>query len=84
MEKSSGLFRKTAIENVRAPEQLNDYIKVTTPGAWTALAAVLVLLGGLLVWGFLGSVEVTRAVDGQTITESSSPTLVTPRNSYTL
>ncbi len=73
MTDKSGLFRKTAIENVRAPEQLNDYIKVTTPGAWTALAAVLVLLGVLLVWGFLGSVEVTRAVDGQTITEWVRP-----------
>ena len=73
MKHDNSLFRKTAIENVRAPEQLNDYIKVTTPGAWTALAAVLVLLGGLLVWGFLGSVEVARAVGGQTITEWVRP-----------
>ena len=73
LKHDNGLFRKTAIENVRAPEQLNDYIKVTTPGAWTALAAVIVLLGGLLVWGLLGSVEVARAVDGQTITEWVRP-----------
>lgn len=73
MEKSNELFRKTAIENVRAPEQLNDYIKVTTPGAWIVLAAVLLLVGGLLFWGFLGSVEITRVVDGQTITEWVRP-----------
>jgi hypothetical protein len=73
MPQREGLFRKTAIDNMRAPEQLNDYIKVTTPGAWAALAAVLVLLGGLLVWGFLGGVEIARVVDGQRVTDWVRP-----------
>jgi hypothetical protein len=73
MPENSGLFRKTAIDNVRSPEQLNDYIKVTTPAAWTVLAAVIILLGALLFWGVFGSVEVVREVDGQTVTEWVRP-----------
>ena len=73
MAKNSELFRKTAIDNVRTPEQLNDYIKVTTPGAWLVLAAVTVLLVALLYWGFFGQVQVIREADGQILTEWVKP-----------
>ncbi len=73
MTKSNELFRKTAIDNVRTPEQLNDYIKVTTPGVWTALAAVVILLGALVFWGIFGSVEVTAVTNGVTTTEWVRP-----------
>ncbi len=73
MAKNNNLFRKTAIDNVRTPEQLNDYIKVTTPGAWLVLAAVTVLLVALLYWGFFGQVQVIREADGQILTEWVKP-----------
>lgn len=41
---SSDLFRKKSIERVSSPEQLNDYVKVSSPGVWAVLAAVLILL----------------------------------------
>ena len=44
------LFRKSSIDRVSSPEQLNDYIKVTNPGVWLVLAAVIVLLMGACVW----------------------------------
>ncbi len=73
MAKTNELFRKTAIDNVRTPEQLNDYIKVTPPGAWLVLAAVTVLLVALLYWGFFGQVQVIREADGQILTEWVKP-----------
>ncbi len=73
MAKTNELFRKTAIDNVRTPEQLNDYIKVTTSGAWLVLAAVTVLLAALLFWGFFGQVQVIREVEGQTVAEWVRP-----------
>lgn len=69
----SELFRKTAIEHVRTPEDLNNYIKVTTPGVWTVLIAVIVLLAALLFWGVFGSVEVIYSVGGELMTEWVSP-----------
>ena len=56
---SSDLFRKKSIERVSSPEQLNDYVKVSSPGVWAVLAAVLILLAGAFVWGILGRLETT-------------------------
>ena len=56
---SSDLFRKKSIERVSSPEQLNDYVKVSSPGVWAVLAAVLILLAGAFFWGILGRLETT-------------------------
>lgn len=56
------LFRKEALERISSPEQLKDYLRVTNPGVWIVLAAVIVLLAGVFVWSATGSMEtVTRA-----------------------
>lgn len=51
------LFRKSSIERVSSPEQLNDYIKVSNPGVWMVLAAVIALLAGVCVWGIFGRLD---------------------------
>ena len=38
-KKDSGIFREKSIERVSGPEQLNDYIRVTTPPASTVITA---------------------------------------------
>ena len=53
----SDLFRKKSIEKVTSPEQLNDYIRVSNPGVWTVLAAVVILLAGACVWGVFGRLD---------------------------
>ncbi|MBR0147438.1 MAG: hypothetical protein IJM25_12360 [Eubacterium sp.] len=55
-EKSSGLFRQKSVDRMSNPEQLNDYIRVTTPSVWLVLAAVFVLLVGIVVWTIFGTV----------------------------
>lgn len=60
MEQS--IFRKSSIERVSSPEQLNDYIKVTNPGVWLVLGAVIALLIGACVWGVTGRLETTVSV----------------------
>ena len=49
------LFRQKSMERISTPEQLTDYIRVTRPGVWIVLAAAVLLLVSLLVWGVYGA-----------------------------
>lgn len=55
----NGLFRRKSLDKVSSPEQMNDYIRVTSPGVWLVLAAVIALLAGLIIWSALGRLETT-------------------------
>ncbi len=44
---SGQLFRKSSIERISSPEQLNEYVRVSSPGVWMVLTAVIVLLAGV-------------------------------------
>ena len=66
------IFRKKSVDRMSSPEQLNDYIKVTNPGVWMVLAAIVILLIGVCVWGVFGKLETKLPVaavsqDGQTV-----------------
>lgn len=54
---SGQLFRKSSIERISSPEQLNDYVRVAGLGMWMALAAVIILLAGVCVWGIFGRLD---------------------------
>lgn len=57
MEKDKTVFRKSSIDRMNSPEQLNEYIRVARPGIWLVLAAVALLLLGVVAWGIFGSVK---------------------------
>ena len=50
------------MERISSPEQLTDYLRVTTPGLWILLAAVIALLIGFFVWMSVGVIETTVQV----------------------
>ncbi|MBQ0035833.1 MAG: hypothetical protein KBT35_02825 [Firmicutes bacterium] len=54
---SEKLFREKSIKRITSPEELNDYLKVTTPGVWILLASVIILLVGALVWAIFGTMN---------------------------
>jgi len=58
----SNLFRKKSMDRISSPEQLNDYIRVSTPSVWLLLIAIVVLLVGVCVWGVFGRMETTLPV----------------------
>ena len=64
-QENGGIFRQKSMDRISSPEQLNDYIRVTTPSVWIVLAALVLLLVGMLVWSVFGKVEVHNA-DGST------------------
>lgn len=62
MEKQ--IFRKKSMDRVNSPEQLNDYVRVTNPGIWMILAAVIVLLIGICIWGVFGHLDTKLGASG--------------------
>lgn len=58
------LFRRSALERISSPEQLNDTIRVTNPGIWLVVVALFLLIGTFGVWAFLGSIPETVPMNG--------------------
>lgn len=42
---------------VKSPEQLDNYIRVTSPGSWLVLSSIIILLAGFTFWIFTGEIE---------------------------
>ena len=66
------LFRKNSIDRISSPEQLNDRIRVATPGVWLLLIGILLVLSGICVWGIFGRLDTLLPVgavteQGQTV-----------------
>ena len=53
------LFKKSNVDRVSSPEQLQDYVKVANPGLWMVISAIVILLAGVIVWGFIGKIDTT-------------------------
>jgi len=56
------VFRKETLERISSPEQLTDYLRITNPGVWVILTAVILLLAGLFAWSMIGTLETTASV----------------------
>ena len=61
MEETKTVFRKKTLERISSPEQLTDYLRVTNPGIWVVLVAVILLLAGIFAWSMVGTLETTAA-----------------------
>ena len=59
---SNTLFRQKSLERISSPEQLNDYIRVSTPSVWLLLIAIVILLAGVCVWGVFGHMDTALPV----------------------
>ena len=51
------LFRKSSMECISSPEQLTDYLRVTSPAVWIVMAAIILLLVGMLIWGSTAHID---------------------------
>lgn len=60
----------SAPKKASSPDDLNDCIRVAGTGVWLILAAVIVLLAGVCIWGIFGHVdtvaEATATVENNT------------------
>ncbi len=73
---TESIFRRESLERVSSPEKLNDYIRVSSPGVWLLLGALIVIVACFFVWGFTGTLPVTLTLSG--VTEGNAVTCFVP------
>ncbi|MBO6148539.1 MAG: hypothetical protein J6O55_04280 [Lachnospiraceae bacterium] len=61
MAENDGIFREKSMQRLSSPEQLNDYIKVSSAGMWLVLIGIILILVGALVWATFGTVTLHTA-----------------------
>ncbi len=66
-KKNESIFRQKSIDRISSPEQLHDYIKVSSPGAWLVLVAIIIFLVGALVWAVNGSITINTDTGSKVI-----------------
>lgn len=64
---SKEIFRKKTVDKLTAPEDLHKFIKIANPGVWVLILAIICFLTGVLVWGFVGRLEMKAVSCTQTI-----------------
>lgn len=58
------ILTKGSANKVSSPEELNDYIKVSSVGVWIVLSTIVILLISVFVWGATASLQVTVKATG--------------------
>ena len=58
-ETKNTIFRDKSIDRLSSPDQLNDYIRLSNPGIWFILAAIMIILIGAVVFGTFGHIDST-------------------------
>jgi HlyD family secretion protein len=53
----TNIFRKTALERLSSPEQLDTIMQVTGAKRWLALAGMFLILGVAVIWGYEGTID---------------------------
>ncbi len=56
------LFRQKSIERISSPEELHDYMRVTSPRLWMLLGAIVLLLVGFIVYASTATLENVMAI----------------------
>lgn len=60
----SELFRKTSLEKLSSPEQLDKMIVITPPSFWLSLAGAGFLIAAALIWAIFGKLPVNVETQG--------------------
>ena len=74
------LYRKSALEKISSPEQLDKALTVTSPLSWIALAAVTVIIVVTIIWSIIGTIPTTVSAMGIVSSPVSTNALYTPES----
>lgn len=64
------LYRKSALDKISSPEQLDKELRITSPKSWLALMAITVMILVTVVWSFLGTIPETITVKGTIVSST--------------
>ncbi len=59
------IFRQKSLKRVNSPDQLDDYMRVTSPSVWLILAVLVLLLLGACIWGIFGRMDTVLTMGAQ-------------------
>lgn len=62
--KMAQLFRKSSIERLSSPEQLDKSIVVTSPMSWTVLIGIALIIVCFMIWSVCGTMPTTLEAKG--------------------
>lgn len=58
------LYRKSSLERISSPEQLDKVIKVTSPMSWLALIGITLIIVVTIIWSIVGTIPETITSKG--------------------
>lgn len=58
------LYRKTSLERISNPDQLDKAITITSPMSWLALIGIALIFASVIVWSCLGTLPTTLSASG--------------------
>ena len=61
---NSRIFRQVSLDRLSSPEQLDQFLRITSMRSWIILCALLAVLTGCVIWGFEGHIETTSTGTG--------------------
>lgn len=74
------LFRKTSLDQLQSPEQLDRLLTVTSLKGWIALVGTAVLITAIIIWSFIGSLSVNVYGQGILISSGGIQNIVSNEN----
>lgn len=58
------LYRKSSLERISSPDQLDTMLKISSPMSWLALAGATLIVMITIVWAFIGRIPMTVTTTG--------------------
>ncbi len=74
----AGVFRKTALERLSSPDQLDSMLKITSPMSWVGIGAAALLATAVVVWSFAGSIPDMVSAPGFLVYSYNTNTIYSP------
>lgn len=74
----ASVFRKTALERLSSPEQLDSMLKITSPMSWLGIGAAALLAAAVVTWSFLGKIPEMVSAPGFLVYSYNTNTLFSP------
>ena len=72
------VFREKSLERIKSPDDMRDYLHISSPRLWMVLAAILAILIGFVIYASCTSIEntVSGQAEAYTFSELEEPVTV--------